>query len=63
MLHQAALDHALAQGGKIMALDTAAPALDLIEMYQRWGYQVVGSSDWRPKTNYLSVLMSRPVVA
>jgi len=61
-LHQAALDHAATNGGRVMALDTAAPALDLIEMYRSWGYQVVGEADFRPKTNYLSVVMSRPVL-
>ena len=60
-LHDAALDHARCNGGRIMALDTAAPAVDLIEMYVRWGYEVVGEADWRPQTNYVSVIMSRQI--
>lgn len=60
-LHEAALAYAEAQGGRVMALDTAAPAEGLIEMYRRWGYEVVGEVDWRPNTNYLSVLMARPI--
>jgi len=62
-LHRVALCHAAKRGGTIMALDTAAPGTGLISMYQSWGYQIVGHHDWRPHTNYLSVLMSRPVIA
>lgn len=61
-LHDAALAHAAAQGGQTMALDTALPAIDLIEMYRRWGYQITGEHDHRPFTNYLSVVMTRPIV-
>lgn len=60
-LHGAALAYAQKHGGQIMALDTAAPATDLIEMYLKWGYKLVGECDWRPHTNYLSVLMSRSI--
>lgn len=60
-LHEAALAYVWANGGRIMALDTAVPAVDLIEMYRRWGYEVVGECDWRPHTNYLSVVMCRPI--
>jgi hypothetical protein len=31
-------------------------------MYEAWGYKVVGQHDWQPHTNYVSVLMSRPLV-
>jgi hypothetical protein len=48
----------LRNGGKTMALDTAAPARALIAMYEAWGYKVVGACDWRPDTNYTSVVMS-----
>ncbi len=58
-LHRAALELALERGAATMAIDTAAPATELIEMYRRWGYVEVGTHDWRPKTNYLSVLMRR----
>jgi ribosomal protein S18 acetylase RimI-like enzyme len=62
-LLRAAAEHAQARGGRVLTLDTAAPALELIEMYQRWGYRVVGECDWRPKTNYLSVVMTCPIAA
>jgi len=60
-LHEAALFYAGAKGGRIMALDKAVSATHLIEMYVHWGYEVVGECDWRPQTNYLSVMMSRPI--
>lgn len=60
-LHQHALGCASAAGGRVMALDTAATAHGLIAMYQRWGYRICGECDWRPHTNYLSVLMARPI--
>ena len=60
-LHAAALEYAWFQGGRSMALDTAAPAIDLIDMYIRWGYSVVDDADWRPLTNYVSVVMSRSI--
>jgi hypothetical protein len=46
-----------------MALHTAQPATTLIAMYQSWGYEVVGTCDWRPQTNYLSVLMSKSLTS
>jgi GNAT superfamily N-acetyltransferase len=58
-LHDAAVELALSHGAQVIALDTAEPAKELIELYQRWGYQIVGSVDWRPHTNYESVLMAR----
>ena len=48
-LHDAAIDHARANGGHTIALDTAAPATDLIDLYTRWGYVIVGECDWRPR--------------
>jgi ribosomal protein S18 acetylase RimI-like enzyme len=60
-LHEAALSFASRAGAEFMALDTAEPARDLIAMYQGWGYSVVGSCDWRPHTNYESVLMKRAI--
>jgi hypothetical protein len=44
-----------------MALDTAEPAAGLIELYRHWGYEVVGTHDWRPHTNYVSVVMKRAI--
>ena len=60
-LHDAALLEAAALGCKVMALHTAQPAVALINMYRSWGYTQVGTCDWRPHTNYLSVLMSKAV--
>jgi ribosomal protein S18 acetylase RimI-like enzyme len=57
LLHEAAIVHAQRNGGRIMALDTAAPAEGLIAMYRAWGYELAGEHDWRPHTNYMSVLM------
>jgi len=61
-IHDAASEYAALQGGQVMALHTAEPAIELIEMYRSWGYVQVGTCDWRPHTNYLSVLMSKPLV-
>jgi ubiquinone/menaquinone biosynthesis C-methylase UbiE len=58
-LHDVAVELARSHGAQAIALDTAEPAKELIELYQRWGYQIVGSVDWRPHTNYESVLMTR----
>ena len=59
-LHAAIIEHARTHGGKIMALDTAAPAQHLIEMYVRWGYREAGRTKW-PEVNYASVLMTREI--
>jgi GNAT superfamily N-acetyltransferase len=58
-LHAAMLAAAVARGAKYVALDTAAPAFDLIALYERWGYAVVGRAQWKT-TNYESVIMRRP---
>ena len=60
-LHEKALSFASGAGAEFMALDTAEPAKGLIAMYRSWGYSVVGSCDWRPHTNYESVLMKRAI--
>ena len=60
-LHEQALARAVSNGARVMALDTAATASKLIAMYCTWGYEVSGQCDWRPHTNYLSVLMARPL--
>jgi GNAT superfamily N-acetyltransferase len=62
-LHEHVLTRAITQGAHVMALDTAAPATALIAMYKAWGYEVCGECDWRPHTNYLSVLMSRSLIS
>lgn len=55
-LHQAAIRHAIDEGARFMALDTASPATDLITTYQRWGYEIVDRMD-HSSTNYISVIM------
>ena len=62
-VHDFALAYAATHGCTKMALHTAQPAAALIAMYQSWGYAVVGTCDWRPHTNFLSVLMSKPLTA
>ena len=57
-IHARGLEIVKKEGAKTMALDTAEPAKTLIAMYQSWGYRPVGNCDWRPFTNYPSVVMS-----
>lgn len=52
-------DVARALGATELALDTAETATELIGYYHRLGFRVVGAADWRPTTNYLSVIMSK----
>lgn len=58
-LHDAACQAAVDKGAQRLALDTAEPAKHLIAMYQRWGYVVADTCDYRPFTNYPSVVMTR----
>jgi GNAT superfamily N-acetyltransferase len=60
-LHDTALLEAATLGCQVMALHTAQPAVALINMYRSWGYIQVGTCDWRPHTNFLSILMSKAV--
>ena len=60
-IHDFALEYAARLGCTRMALHTAQPAAALIAMYQSWGYELAGTCDWRPHTNYISVLMCRSV--
>lgn len=62
-IHDFALSYAARHGCTKMALHTAQPATALIAMYQSWGYELAGTCDWRPHTNFLSVLMSKPLAA
>ena len=62
-LHAAAASIANEHKATTLALDTAAPATALIGMYERWGYRIVGDHDWRPHTNYPSVVMTRSLNA
>ena len=45
-------------GAEEIALDTAEPALHLIELYERRGYRLVGHAQWEG-VNYRSVIMSK----
>ncbi|PWC09656.1 GNAT family N-acetyltransferase [Brenneria corticis] len=60
-LHQHVEDYASGCGAKGIALDTAKPAKRLIALYEHWGYRVVAECDWRPYTNYSSVVMYLPL--
>ena len=53
---------ARASGAAELACDTAQGATHLIELYQRRGYRVVGTVDWRD-TNYISVILSKDLSA
>lgn len=48
-------------GATLLACDTSEQALGLIEMYQKWGFAVVGEADWRPAVNYKSVILAREI--
>ncbi|MEI7984932.1 MAG: GNAT family N-acetyltransferase [Armatimonadota bacterium] len=60
-LYQTVEDHARATGATEIALDTAETAHDLIAMYRRWGFEIVDTADW-DSTNYISVIMSKPLI-
>lgn len=60
MLYQMVENHARLLGKSYLALDTAEPALDLIAMYRRWGFEIVDEADWT-STNYRSVIMAKPL--
>jgi GrpB-like predicted nucleotidyltransferase (UPF0157 family)/GNAT superfamily N-acetyltransferase len=55
-LHRVAIDHALRRDGAWLALDTSDQAQDLIAMYGKWGYRIIGHHAWAT-TNYESVVM------
>jgi GNAT superfamily N-acetyltransferase len=57
-LHSWAEEEARRSGAEELACDTAEPATDLVEMYTRWGYRLVGHTDWAV-TNYRSVILSK----
>lgn len=60
-VHAHVAERARAAGARQLALDTSEDAHGLIAMYEAWGYAVVGHCDWRPLTNYRSVLMAKPL--
>ena len=49
-------------GATHLALDTAEPAVHLIEYYSRHGYRVIETVQW-DVTNYRSVVMARELTA
>ena len=51
-------EYGRSRGMKELALDTAEPAIHLIEWYSRLGYKIVGHQQWEV-TNYRSVLMGK----
>ena len=50
---------AVRDGVRELALDTAEGATALIEMYSKRGFRFIEHVDWRPDTNYRSVVMSK----
>jgi GNAT superfamily N-acetyltransferase len=54
---------AVEMGATEVALDTAEGALRLIETYSRRGYRFIDYADWRPETNYRSVVLSKSLVS
>jgi ribosomal protein S18 acetylase RimI-like enzyme len=57
-LHDAIVQHAMNSNARFMCLDTAAPAKDLIGLYQKWGYAIVNRISFS-SVNYDSVIMRR----
>lgn len=58
-LYRTIEERAKEQGLKELACDTAKPAQNLVDMYKRWGYGIVGEMNWS-KTNYESwILLKR----
>lgn len=55
--------HAVEVGAAELALDTAEGAGPLIRMYEKLGYRFIEHVDWRPKTNYRSVVLSKRLKA
>lgn len=53
-------DRAAASGARELALDTAEPAVHLVDWYTRLGYRFIEHAQWQ-HTNYRSVLLSRAV--
>jgi len=50
---------ALDLGAAEVACDTADDAAHLIALYERRGYRFIEHVDWRPHTNYCSVVLSK----
>ena len=50
-------------GALELALDTPEDARHLVDRYTRRGYRFIEHADWRPGTNYLSVILSKSLSA
>lgn len=57
MLFRTALQWARDRGARLVGLDTAAPAIRLVKLYQRWGFVERGTIHWEGKS-YDSVVMT-----
>jgi GNAT superfamily N-acetyltransferase len=54
-----AAERAVEEGVAELAMDTAEGATRLIEMYSKRGFRFIEHIDWRPQTNYRSVILSK----
>ena len=54
-------DRAAASGARELALDTAEPAVHLVDWYTRLGYRFIERTQWQ-HTNYRSVVLSKTLV-
>lgn len=59
-LHDAALEVARVLGLTSVALDKAVPAVELVRLYESWGYRKVEEFQW-PGKSYRSCVLQRPV--
>lgn len=59
-LRDAALAHAAAHGVTAIGVDTAEPAVDLLDLYRRWGFAERDVIRWPDKT-YDSVVLVREI--
>lgn len=57
-LYKTVEQQARLMGAIEIALDTAEPASELIDMYKKWGFDIVDHADWN-STNYKSVIMAK----
>lgn len=58
LLLQTVEEYAWRDGVTELYLDTAVPATDLIQLYEKKGYEIVGSIKWE-EVNYPSVIMRK----
>jgi ribosomal protein S18 acetylase RimI-like enzyme len=59
-LFEAAEAHARECGAHTFCCDTAVPATELIDLYRRWGFEIVDRQQWSV-TNYPSVVLAKPL--